>query len=236
MTYSSSTPPAWRRLGPTAALALSLSVAGAAPIVAQDSARASTATPDSAQAAAKKAACAQIKAYAKQLTTDSIKARWKAGTLLKTTASGQTQVELPGAVITAATVPDSLRTAVTTAGPSCNANMDPQAAMQLVMAQMNAPRPLLGVQLKTLAAKDTAGLGLTSLPALLVQAVTARSGAAEAGVVKGDIIVAIDGQPATGAEQLMVRSATWKDGQVVSLDLVRQGGKREKVDVTVKMK
>ncbi len=234
----------------TTALSFSFVLGIAAPAVGQqgatgnqDTARA--ANPDSAKAAAeaaalaaaKRTACTQFKAYGKSVATESIKAAWKRGELFpKTTGpANQVQIQLPQIKLDPATMPDSIRTIAATAGTSCNAVPTPQTLVQLVQAQMNAPRPIIGVQFQPLTAKDTAGLGLPDLNGLLVQAVTAGSGAANAGIVKGDVIIALNGTAVTSGNQFLQQSIGWQDGQVVNVEVARQGGKREKKDITVKM-
>jgi C-terminal processing protease CtpA/Prc len=232
------TPPRrWSAISGATALALSFALI-AAPAAAQDTAGA--AKPDSAKAAAQAAAqldaCNKLKAYAKQVVTDSIKASWKAGTLFRgdDSTSKQMQPQMPRMSFDSASVPDSVRTIATTAGSSCRAAPNSQAMMQLVQVQLSAPRPLIGVQFQPLTPKDTAGFGLSNTRGLLVTAVTSGMGAANAGVTKGDIMVGLDDKPLTTINQFMQRASQWKDGQTIKLEVVHPGGKHQTMDIKTK--
>jgi S1-C subfamily serine protease len=65
--------------------------------------------------------------------------------------------------------------------------------------------------------------GLTQTSAAVIAAVEPRSPAADAQLVVGDMIIALDRHPITGADDL-IRSLTGERiGQMVALDLLRQG-------------
>ena len=82
-------------------------------------------------------------------------------------------------------------------------------------------RPSFGMQLQAISpqlAQTTGGS-----PGLFVQAVTAGGPAEAAGLRPGDVIVEIDGEPATSADALVVKTLTMKPGDVVHLKYERQG-------------
>lgn len=238
----------WITTSGATALSLSLSLLIAAPVAAQQGVSGNqdtthAANPDSAakaaaQAAAKLEACNKLKAYAKQVVVDSIKALWKAGTLFRgdDMTSKQMQPQTPRMTFDSASVPDSMRTVATTAGASCRAAPNSQAMTQLVQAQLSAPRPLIGVQFQAVASKDTAGFGLPNTRGLLVMGVTPGSGAAGAGIAKGDIIIGLNNKPLATINQFLQQASQWKDGQVINIEVVHPGGTHQKMDITAKTK
>ena len=68
---------------------------------------------------------------------------------------------------------------------------------------------------------------------VLVAAVTTGGPAASAGVVAGEIIVALDNKPTPTADVLVEVLAKLKPGQRVPLKLVQRNGKRATVHVTL---
>lgn len=226
------TPASHRRVG--AGLPLSLSLLVAAPAVAQQGAATGQ---DSAQVEAQKAACTKLQAYGKQFAVDSVRGLWKAGALINTRNSrpNQMQVRVPELRLPKAAMPDSMRAIAATAGDSCQALPARQEMVSLVQATMSMPRAVIGVRLQPLEAKDTAGLGLPNLKGVVVQEVVPNSGAAGAGIVKGDVIIGLNGNPVPSPNHFVQQSATWSEGQIVNVELVRQGGKRETMDVTAKV-
>ncbi len=98
-------------------------------------------------------------------------------------------------------------------------------ACQATLAARLEPyhRPLLGILLEP--GSNTAG-------SLAVRLVVPQSPAAQAGVLPGDVIVAFDGQAATGPAELRSRIARKKPGENVTLDLLR-GGERKKLELAL---
>ncbi|MCI0466316.1 MAG: trypsin-like peptidase domain-containing protein [Beijerinckiaceae bacterium] len=69
-------------------------------------------------------------------------------------------------------------------------------------------------------------LGMTQKMGAVVSAVEADSPAGQAGLLTGDILVAIDGVPVTGADDLVRLLDAEKIGRTVPLDLLRRSDKR----------
>jgi len=223
----------------TAALTLSLSLclAAAPRAVAQDNKvtpqdSAAKAVSDSINAAAY-AACTKLKAYTKQLAADSIKKLWDNKTLFKQ-IDNILQAKGPIIVLDTATAPDSVRTFARTAGASCKPGPTSQVLTQLVQKQMQAPRPILGIQMAPLTTRDTAN-GVTDGRGVKVQAVTPNYGAAAAGIVAGDVIIGVDDKPLADVLAFRDQAMTWKEGEVVTVEVAHKGGAREKVKITTKM-
>jgi S1-C subfamily serine protease len=76
------------------------------------------------------------------------------------------------------------------------------------------------------------GLGLAHDAGLVVLSVEPDAPAARAGVLVGDVVYAIDGQPVHSPEQVIDLLGTAEVGRTLGLDLVR-GGARARADVTV---
>jgi len=93
-----------------------------------------------------------------------------------------------------------------------------------------AQHALLGVSLQS--GDGTATVGGDVRQAALVAQVTAGSAAAEAGIEQGDAVVAVDGEPVTGAESLTAQVRSRAPGDEVTLTVVRDGDSRE-VQVTL---
>jgi putative serine protease PepD len=87
----------------------------------------------------------------------------------------------------------------------------------------------LGLQVQDIPAAAAQRAGVS--PGLYVVSVTAGGPAAHAGLAEGDVITAIDGQPATSVEQITIAELTAKPGQSIALTYER-GGSETTVDVT----
>jgi S1-C subfamily serine protease len=72
---------------------------------------------------------------------------------------------------------------------------------------------------------------LTQASAVMLASVEAGSPADRAGLKAGDIVLAVDGQPVTGADDLIRILTGEKIGRVVEVELLRKG-KRERVALT----
>jgi len=209
------------------------SSAGAAPHVAGlDSAQAASIT-----------ACRQLQTYGKAATASSLKAMRQKGTLASSIDSANGALQrggkynaVVGGMLGLNTLPDSVQKLATTAGASCSA-VPPIATFQQMVNTEMQKGPRVGIMMEPLTAQSakTAGLADTT-KGLLVKSVVAGMGAQEAGMVAGDVIVGVNGTPVATVPDIKKLSATWKDGEMIVLDLLRKGGTRETVKVKVTAK
>ncbi len=93
-------------------------------------------------------------------------------------------------------------------------------------ASGKAIRGKLGVLLAPIDPEDREVLKIGSHEGALVQRVEANSPAARAGLVPGDVIVALDGKPVKEVKDLQRRVAKSRPGSDVSIAYVRDGKKR----------
>src|SRR5271170_6397847 len=84
-------------------------------------------------------------------------------------------------------------------------------------------RPWLGANLQDISKDIAESLGLDRPTGALVVSLTAGSPAAEAGLKRGDVVIAIDGQPVDDAEGVGFRLGVKPLGGVASLALLRAG-------------
>ncbi len=83
---------------------------------------------------------------------------------------------------------------------------------------------LLGIEGQDVDATVAEQYGLSAPAGALVAAVSPGSGADRAGLLAGDIIVALDGQPIESMSQLAVAVRAREPGDVVDIEIVRAGG------------
>ena len=76
-------------------------------------------------------------------------------------------------------------------------------------------------------------MGDTDVEGVLVESVSADTSAAEAGIVKGDILVTWNGKELTGPGDMMAKLREHKAGDEVVIKLTREG---KEIEVTVKLK
>jgi len=93
-------------------------------------------------------------------------------------------------------------------------------------------RARLGVHITDIDKETMKALGLKSREGALVPQVEAGSAADKAGILAGDVIVAIDGEAIHKAHDLPIRVARHTPGDKVKLDIIRDG-KRKRLTVTV---
>jgi serine protease Do len=110
-------------------------------------------------------------------------------------------------------------------------NMGQQICEQL-MEHGSVTRGYLGVMIQPLTSELAESFGLKDETGVLVGDVTQDGPAQAAGIQRGDVIVKIDGQPATSVPQLRNRIAMVKPGTEVKLMVVRDG-KRKNITLTV---
>ncbi|MGI8539116.1 MAG: S1C family serine protease [Rubrobacteraceae bacterium] len=93
-------------------------------------------------------------------------------------------------------------------------------------------RGYLGVYSQPVRLPDPGGLGLTQEGGLLVAGVSDSSPASEAGVMVGDIIATLDGQPVRDTDDLLTLLQGERVGKTVPIKLIR-GGVLTELSVTV---
>jgi serine protease Do len=93
-------------------------------------------------------------------------------------------------------------------------------------------RAALGVSVKDATAEDAEYVGLAEIRGVRVESFSSdRAPAKQAGVVAGDIIVSVDGQPVEYTAQLQQLVGFRRPGEVVKLEVARKGGLRKVYDV-----
>jgi serine protease Do len=90
----------------------------------------------------------------------------------------------------------------------------------------------IGVRAQTLTPVLAAGLQLGRYSGVLLSDVTPGSPAARAGLRPGDLVLGLDGKPLENGRQFQVRLYRYAPGDVVSLDILRDGQSR-KVSVAI---
>jgi S1-C subfamily serine protease len=130
---------------------------------------------------------------------------------------------------------------IATSGPGRSAAVVPAATVNRVVDQLlkhgHIVRGYVGIGVQPVAFSEDAWqkLGINGSRGLLIIAVAPASAAAEAGLMLGDVIVAIDGQTLRSGANLQSILDGENVGKSVSLDVVR-GGQLAKVAVTVREK
>ena len=103
----------------------------------------------------------------------------------------------------------------------------PARMAETVMTQLvnggEVHRGQLGVTVQGMTSELADSLGLSNVNGALVSAVSKDSPAAKAGIVRGDVIVSLEGQPVTDSNSLRNRIAATRPGSEVSLGIVRDG-------------
>jgi serine protease Do len=110
-----------------------------------------------------------------------------------------------------------------------------EAAKPVIDALMKGQRPMrgyLGVGLQPLDENLAPSLGLPKDSGEIVRSVVAGGPAAQAGLVQGDVIVRVNGQPVTPDQTVSYLVANTPVGSRIPLEIIR-GGKRATVTVTV---
>ncbi len=99
--------------------------------------------------------------------------------------------------------------------------------MQQILKNGKVTRGYLGIGIQSLNPDLAKAFKLNSTEGVLVGDVTPDSPGAKAGLQKGDVIVALNGQPVSDAEDLRLRVAQIAPGTNVKLDVIRDGQKRQ---------
>jgi Do/DeqQ family serine protease len=110
-------------------------------------------------------------------------------------------------------------------GFSIPANMA-KHVMDALVKDGQVHRGMLGVTVQSLTADLATSLGLDAARGALVSSVTDDGPADEAGIERGDVLVAIDGNPIDDSNELRNRIAATKPGGSVNLTVIRDGKER----------
>ena len=84
-------------------------------------------------------------------------------------------------------------------------------------------RGLLGVSISDFNADTAEAFGVEDVEGALVQEVVSDSAAEEAGIMVGDVIVAVDSKPVTSAADLRTTIGLRRTGETVRIEVVREG-------------
>jgi serine protease Do len=110
-----------------------------------------------------------------------------------------------------------------------------RAVMGQIIKSGKVERVALGVTVRDASADDAAYVGLDEIRGVLVQDFgDASSGAQQAGMLPGDVIVSIDGKRVDYVAQLQEAIAFRSPGEVASVEVARKGGKRATLRVPLK--
>ncbi len=97
-----------------------------------------------------------------------------------------------------------------------------------------AQRALLGVRIKDVDNEIAADFNLGNVEGVLVRTVDAGSGAEEAGLQMNDIIIGVNGTKTASVPELQEQIARFRPGDTVALDIIRNGRKIRKDEVTLR--
>jgi S1-C subfamily serine protease len=92
-------------------------------------------------------------------------------------------------------------------------------------------RPMFGVRTEPLGAAEAGHLGVPDRQGVKVEWIMPQSPAASAGLLAGDVVLAIDGVAVAGVQQFRTAVASLKIGRPVAVDIWRDG-RRERFEVT----
>jgi len=99
--------------------------------------------------------------------------------------------------------------------------------MEQILKTGKVSRGYLGIIIQDLTPDLANAFKLSSTDGVLVGDVTPDSPGANAGLQKGDVVVAVNGQPVTDAQDLRLRVSQLAPGTTVRLDVVRDGQRRQ---------
>lgn len=101
-----------------------------------------------------------------------------------------------------------------------------KAIADQLLAKGRVDYPFLGIGTETITDTLKAEFGLPDKQGVLVKDVHAKSPAVSAGVVEGDVLRALDGQPIKSADDLEAQIAKKKAGDTVKIELWHEGAKK----------
>src|SRR5207249_1226636 len=108
-----------------------------------------------------------------------------------------------------------------------------RTVMTQLISTGHVERAVMGVQIRPITPEDAEDAKLPEIRGVVVNQFTPPddSPAKRAGILEGDVITAVDGQPIESIAQLMQRIGFKKPGDVVQITVVRKGGVRKTLPV-----
>jgi serine protease Do len=107
-----------------------------------------------------------------------------------------------------------------------------RTVMTQLIATGHVERAVMGIFIRDAIQEDAEAVGLSAIKGVLVRDYSSDdSPARRAGILQGDVIVAVDGQPVQSVPQLQQRVGFKKPGDVVRVTFVRSKGQQQTVSV-----
>ncbi len=108
-----------------------------------------------------------------------------------------------------------------------------RTVMTQLISTGRVERAVIGVSIRPITPEDAEDVKLNEIRGVVVNEFTPPddSPAKRAGILEGDVITAVDGQPIESIAQLMQRIGFKKPGEVVQITVVRKGGVRKTLPV-----
>ena len=102
-----------------------------------------------------------------------------------------------------------------------------QEVMEAIIAHGQVIRGWLGLEVQPLTTELADSIGLQGQAGIIVAGIYRDSPALRAGLQPGDVILAIDGEPASDGRRAMNQVARKRPGEVVHIDILRAGEKHQ---------
>jgi serine protease Do len=107
-----------------------------------------------------------------------------------------------------------------------------RTVMTQLISTGHVERAVIGVSIRPITPEDAEDAKLTDIRGVVVNDFTGDdSPAKRAGILEGDVIVAVDGQPIESVAQLQQRVGFKKPGETVQVNVVRKGGVKKTIPV-----
>ncbi len=163
-----------------------------------------------------------VSAVARQLETDSPMIYVQTDAPINEGSSGGPLVDLQGRIVGINTLMLSRGGGYEGIGFAAPSNIA-RTVYEQIRAHGRVKRGDIGVRAQTITAELAAGLGLGRHSGVVLADVLPRSPAARAGLAVGDVVLALDGKPMENGRQLQVGLYRHVVGDVVTLDVLRNG-------------
>ena len=111
-----------------------------------------------------------------------------------------------------------------------------RTVMTQLIATGHVERAVMGVSIRDATQEDAEAVGLSAIKGVVVRDYSfgdrpEESPARRAGILQGDVIVSVEGQPVTSVPQLQQRVGFKKPGDVVRVTVVRSKGQQQPISV-----